>query len=153
MVEEFEIKLATIEDMKDIFDLSNDSVVRANSINPEPIAWESHIKWFNSKIKDKNSKFYVIKVTNNFIGYSRLDKDEDWLLTIHLKNEYRSKGFGRKILETICHLNKDKTIIALVKEKNLASLRSFEKANFQKFDLILINNERYHKLKYECDCN
>ena len=38
MAEEFSIKLATMEDMKDVFELSNDPVVRQNSFNPEKIA-------------------------------------------------------------------------------------------------------------------
>lgn len=155
MVEEFEIKLATIEDIKDVFELSNDELVRANSINPEPIFWENHVNWFNNKIMDKDSVFYIVNNSkNDFMGYVRLDKNEsNWVLTIHFKNEYRGKGFGKKTLRTVCNLNKDKYIIALVKEKNLPSLISFEKANFKKVDLIFINDERYHKLKYECNSN
>ena len=37
MAEEFSIRLATIDDMKKVFELSNDDVVRANSINKEKI--------------------------------------------------------------------------------------------------------------------
>jgi len=154
MVEEFVIKLATLEDMKDVFNLSNDSVVRMNSINPEPIIWENHINWFKNKIKDKNSIFYIINDSlNNFMGYVRLDREDDWVLTIHLKNEYRGKGLGQRILQKICTLNADKCIIALVKENNLASLNSFKKAEFRETDFVFIRNERYHKLKYECNCN
>lgn len=154
MVEEFSIRLAKNEDMEDVFNLSNDETVRVNSINPELIIWENHITWFKNKINDKNSIFYIINdPENNFMGYVRLDKDEDWVLTIHLMSEYRGKGFGKKILKTICTLNNDKCIIALVKENNLPSVKSFEKANFKKYDLISINEERYHKLKYERNCD
>lgn len=155
MVEEFEIKLATIEDMKDVFDLSNDKLVRANSINTEQIKWENHQIWFKNKTNDENCIFYTLNSLNNgFIGYVRLDKeDRKWVLTIHLLPNYRGKGLGSKILETICTLNSNKCIIALVKENNLASLKSFKKAKFRETDFVFIKNERYHKLEYEYNCN
>lgn len=155
MLEKFEIKLATIEDMKSVFDLSNDELVRANSFNQEKIIWDDHQKWFEKKINDENSVFYIVNNLNNiFMGYVRLEKEkEDWILTIHLRGEYRGKGLGKEILETICSLNSEKCIIAFVKEKNLPSVNSFEKANFENINLVSINNERYYKLKHERNSN
>lgn len=155
MVEEFNIRLAKVEDMEDIFNLSNDDLVRANSFNQEKIQWEDHQKWFKDKISNEDSIFYVAETpSNNFIGYVRLEKEKkSWIITIHITNNYRNKRLGREILKKICNLNADKIIIAFVKEKNLPSLKSFEGAAFKKFDLVSINNERYYKLKYECNCN
>ena len=46
MAEELQIRLANIDDMKNVFDLSNDDTVRKNSINQNKIEWEDHVKWF-----------------------------------------------------------------------------------------------------------
>ena len=41
---EYRIENATSKDIKDIFELSNDNVVRKNSINQDKIIWENHVK-------------------------------------------------------------------------------------------------------------
>ena len=61
MAEEFSIRLATIYDMKKVFELSNDDVVRANSINQEKIKWDDHIEWFKNRIQKKEDPFYIVE--------------------------------------------------------------------------------------------
>lgn len=149
MVEEFEIKFATFEDMRDVFDLSNDEVVRANSFNQEKILWKNHQFWFNQKLNDESCVFYVIKTAqNDFLGYVRLDaKDNKWIITIHIKKNYRGKGYGTKILKKIVELNKNEKLIAFVKEKNLSSYNSFLKSGFTKNELINKNNEKFYQME------
>ena len=50
MHEELTIRLATPDDCKRVFDLSNDPIVRANSIHSETIKWEEHCVWFQKHI-------------------------------------------------------------------------------------------------------
>lgn len=149
MVEEFEIKLATIEDMKDVFDLSNDDLVRANSFNQEKIEWKNHQKWFEQKLNDKNCIFYIFRgFQNTFLGYVRLDNDnEKWIITIHINPDFRCKGYGTNVLKNVVELNKDKKMIAFVKENNLASYNSFLKAGFKLIELIKKDNEKIYKLE------
>lgn len=151
MAEEFLIRLAAIEDIKDVFDLSNDDVVRKNSINQEKIKWEDHIQWFNRKIADKNSIFYVACENNNFVGYCRLDKNEkdEWVVTIHLDSNFRNKGYGKRLLNYVCINNKEKEIVAFVKITNSHSLQTFKKSNFTEVKEILLNNVKCMQFKYE----
>lgn len=156
MVGKFVIKNAAIEDMKEVFDLSNDELVRQSSFSKEKIEWKNHQIWFKNKLKDTNCIFYIINVNKGFLGYVRLDKENnDWIITIHLKSDFRGKGFGTKILKEICNLNKDKKIIAFVKEKNQASYKSFLNVGFKKMQLINKCNESFYKLEkineYNCD--
>ena len=44
MAEKFQLRLANIDDMKNVFDLSNDDLVRQNSIHSEKIEWENHVE-------------------------------------------------------------------------------------------------------------
>lgn len=137
MPEEFVIKLATIEDMKDIFDLSNDELVRANSFKQEKILWENHQKWFKNKINDENSLFFLIKdLKNNLISQIRLDKTSavEGDISISISSQFRGKGYGAKVLKAVSEkiiLEQDaKTINAYVKKENVASQIIFEKAGY-----------------------
>ena len=149
MVKKFEIKLATIDDMKSVFDLSNDDLVRANSFNQEKINWENHKQWFNEKLNNKNCIFYMIKdYKNNLISQVRLDKNADeGDISISISSEFRGKGYGVKILkyasEKFLSEAKIKKINAYVKPTNKASKAIFEKAGY-----ILIKDES-EKMRYE----
>lgn len=149
MSEEFIIELAQIEDMEDIFDLSNDAMVRANSFNQEKISWESHQNWFKNKINDKNCIFYVIKDLNNkLISQVRFDKNDDEAdISISISADFRGKGYGVKILkltsEKVIKENNINNINAYVKIENEASKIIFEKAGFT------LKEKSSEKLRYE----
>lgn len=150
MVEEFIIELAKIDDMKAVFDLSNDELVRQNSFNQEKIEWESHQAWFRNKINDENSLFYLIKdLKGDLIAQVRFDKimDTEGDISISVASQFRGKGYGVKVLnavsEKIIAEKKIKIIKAYIKNENLASQAIFEKAGYI---LKEINSE---KRRYE----
>lgn len=153
MSEKFTLRKAMIDDMMKVFELSNDTVVRQNSINQEQIELGKHQIWFKKKISDSDCLFYIIEVKPDvFWGYVRLDKDENnWITTIHIKQEYRGKGYGAEVMNRVVDLNRDKHIIALVKEENLSSYYMFKKAGFKKADLVTINNDKLYKLELKKD--
>lgn len=148
MVEEFEIKLAQIEDMKDIYDLSNDDLVRANSFNQEKIQWEDHQKWFKNKLEDEKSLFYVIRNDSDLIAQIRFDmNDEDAEISISIAPNFRGKGLGANLLkitsEKVISEKEAKKIIAYVKNDNAASKTIFEKAGY------ILKEKDSGKLRYE----
>lgn len=149
MVEEFEIKLAQIEDMEDIFNLSNDNLVRENSFNQEKILWENHQNWYKNKINDKNCIFYVVKDLNNsIIAQIRFDKNNcEADISISISPEFRGKGYGKKFLkqvsEKVIQENNIKKINAYVKIENEASKIIFEKAGY------ILKEKDSEKLRYE----
>lgn len=149
MVEEFEITKATIDDMKDVFDLSNDEFVRANSFNQEKIKWENHQKWFKNKINDENCIFYVVKdAQNKLISQVRFDKSNNEAdISISISLDYRGRGYGAKILnltsEKVIAEYNVKKINAYVKIENEASKIIFEKAGY------ILKEKDSEKLRYE----
>lgn len=150
MVEEFIIKLAAIDDMKDVFDLSNDDLVRQNSFNQDEIDWENHQKWFKNKLKDKNCMFLIVRdFNNNLISQIRFDKikDTEGDISISISPEFRGKGYGTKVLkagtEKIFSGQRIKKINAYVKNENVASKTIFEKAGY-----ILMEKDS-NKVRYE----
>lgn len=138
------IRFANFNDAKDIFDLSNDKTVRQNAINQNEIIWEEHLKWLKNKLNSKDCLFYVAHEDNDLIGFIRLDKEDNhYVVSICINKKYRSKGIGTKFLSSICKLNTDKKLFALVKITNEASKKIFLNCGFSHEDFIYIKEEKY----------
>ena len=131
---EFIIRPAAPEDIKKVFELSNDDTVRANSINKDKIEWKSHVKWFNARIKRENEPFYTAETKEGaFIGQIRLDKKDDgYIISISLAKEFRGKGLAAKIIAAAAEKSGFKNITAEIYADNTASIKAFEKAGFKK---------------------
>lgn len=149
-VGEFTIKLATIEDMQDVFDLSNDELVRANSFNQEKISWEEHCKWYKNKINDENSIFYLVKdPAESLISQVRLEKinQNEGDISISISQNFRGKGYGVTILksttEKVATEHKINKINAYIKEENLISQAVFSKAEY------VLKEKSADKMRYE----
>lgn len=150
MVEKFIIKLAKMDDMKAVFDLSNDELVRANSFNSEKIEWENHQAWFINKLHDENNLFYLIKdLQGDLIAQVRFDRTDDTQgdISISVTSAFRGKGYGAKVLkavsEKIITKKKIKKINAYIKNENKASQSIFEKANYK------LKEKHSDKMRYE----
>jgi len=135
--EPFVIKHAQISDMRNVFDLSNDKVIRESSFLPAAISWETHEKWFLTKINDPQTAFYMIKSQEDtLVGVVRFDIDEGqtYRISISLAADYRGKGLGKQIIENatsqVMREKNIQTINAYIKEDNLSSFKSFEKAGY-----------------------
>jgi len=139
------------EQAKIVFDLSNDPVVRANSINVNEILWSDHVGWYEKKINDKNHIFLLCFTSlNEFIGQVRfnlgIDKPN---VSISIVEKFRGKGLSYKILKSACKevfsnhpdLN---SLYAYIKPDNIPSINSFIKAGFQYSVLEQINGEMFN---------
>jgi UDP-2,4-diacetamido-2,4,6-trideoxy-beta-L-altropyranose hydrolase len=127
---------ATIADLQLVFDWNNDPEVRQRSFNPEPILIENHTRWYKTKLEDANCKFYIAAVNGTPAAQIRFDLTGDTATISYLINkEFRGKGLGHTILQKgISKLKREaqtiKTIVGLVQQNNVASVRAFEKAGF-----------------------
>lgn len=140
MINQIKINKATINDMLDIFELANDDVVRKNSFNQEKISLKVHEEWFIKKINDPNCLFLIFKnQEGHFIGSVRFDLDINYLLnhyiiSIQISKNFRGKNIANSILKNSINefqkIFKDSTIIAKIKNDNIASIKIFKKNNF-----------------------
>lgn len=145
MHEKINIRFACDKDIKNVFELSNEDYVRANSLNLEKIDWEHHVNWFQERIKKTNEPFYIIEdEKNNFIGQVRIDKKEEVIISISIRENFRGKGLAKKIIKNCSDLSNFETITAYVKESNLPSLKSFLKAGYKNLGI----ENGYYKLIY-----
>ena len=136
------IRFANIDDIKKVFDLSNDDLVRKNSIHKEKLEWESHIEWFYKRIVKQDEPFYIVEDENkNFIGQVRIDKsNNEYIISVSILPEFRGQGFAPTIIKEAVKKSKLKNITAYIYRDNVSSIKSFEKAGFK--------NSGFQKIEY-----
>jgi endonuclease IV/L-amino acid N-acyltransferase YncA len=146
--QEFYFSEANASDAHDVYALANDLAVRRNSLIQDEISWDTHVAWFNEKLKNKRSLFYVIRDKSHaLVGQVRFDEivgdAGKYLTSFSLAKDFRGRGLGAKLLiESIKKLSIDAqfdSLIAYVKKENEASLKCFLKAGFN-----LIGEEYLH---------
>lgn len=147
------IKEATLDDMIDVFNLSNDPLVRQNSFNPEKIKLEDHKDWYSNKINSENTFFYIIRdqLTTELISYIRFEKEEndEYIVSIAISEKFRGKGLGSWFLKATSSevINKKRInkINAFIKPENITSIKTFKKAGYVEID----NNSEKVRLEYK----
>ncbi len=141
----FNIRLANETDIKQVFELSNDELVRANSINKDKIEWEDHVNWFNQRIKNMDEPFYIAETPDSdFVAQIRFNKEEDgFVISVSIDKNFRGKGFGGQIISAASAKLGKKPIIAYVNTNNISSQKSFIKAEFVLDGDKIINDETY----------
>lgn len=123
-------------DVRAVFALANDPDVRRGSFHPEPIAWQEHERWFDSRLKDPRSVDLLAYDGDALAGHVRFDvEDETATVSIALAAGYRGRGLGPLVLERgIEHLRRTEPrmeiVKAFVRPANAASVRTFCAAGF-----------------------
>lgn len=126
------LRRAEPRDMRAVFELSNDPVVRTNSIHKERISWETHMAWFNRTIADPDTTFLVAETeTGDFIGQIRFNRrGGDWVTSISVVPWIRGRGMTKQILENaMLHIPHGR-FIAEIATGNEPSKRLFISAGF-----------------------
>jgi deoxyribonuclease IV len=135
---EIAIRRAHLDDMHDVFALSNDDDVRKNSISSQKISWQDHVAWFQAKIKRDDNYFFVVRNNvQNFIGQVRFDQIEIsrcFTISISISKEFRNKGLGSQIIflssQQLLKRTQVDAIYALIRPENEASVKAFSKAGY-----------------------
>lgn len=146
-VNKVRLRPANYHDIYDVFELSNDDIVRQNSFNSSRIKLEDHGRWFKSKIEDPATVFLIINLGNNFAGQIRFDLDDDSAtVNISIKKEFRGLDLGKNFLENaITYLKSNspqvRIIKAYIKENNKKSINLFEKLDFKYEQNVSIKNQ------------
>lgn len=148
-------KKAIIKDMDLYFKWANDSLVREHSYQSDLIDFDSHKKWFKSKINNPNCFMFIFEnESDEKIGQVRIDKldETNSLISISVAKEHRGKSYAAKLIliSSDYFLNKYKNICinAYIKMSNLKSKYIFEKAGFKFSKKIIYQKfESFHYKK------
>lgn len=150
------VREATMDDAKLLWEWANDSAVREQSFNPEPIGWESHINWLSARMDSPETRFYLLLEDEKPAGQIRYDLDregESAEIGFSVAKEHRGKRLGIEILNLTCERAlKDldcKQITALVIVGNEASRKAFLRAGFEEIGLIEKGGKTSHKFVWK----
>ncbi len=129
---------ATSMDSKFLFSLANDSESRQNSLNSDPIEWETHQAWFANKLTSpEQCRIFIFENTQKTaVGVLRFQRDNSKaLISSSVEKSFRGHGIGNKLIELsqniIIEYWEDLThLIAKVKPTNNASIKIFERNKF-----------------------
>ena len=131
------IRIANKEDGLLYYEWANEKAVRRQSINSGVISMNDHLKWFNERISDSECEMLIFENENQVsTGQIRLQKkdDETYLIGISVDILERGKGLSYKMLEMASdyffNLFPLKKIIAIIKQDNVPSIKSFKKAGY-----------------------
>ena len=125
---------ATQADAELIFNWSNDPLVRAQSFNTEPIAWQNHVNWLGKKLSSANDMLLIATVNEVPAGFVRFENIvEKCTIGILIAADFRGRGLAAEIIRKATDLffkAHNKTVYAYIKSANAASIKSFEKAGY-----------------------
>ena len=129
------LRSANYEDCNLLFKWANDSQVRKNSFSPNDIDLESHIRWYEDKMKDENTSIFIVLKDNVEVGQIRVDiSDNKGFIHYSIDKNYRGQGIGTEILQLIKLEITKVNLIGYVKKENIASMKAFEKAGYEKIE-------------------
>jgi UDP-2,4-diacetamido-2,4,6-trideoxy-beta-L-altropyranose hydrolase len=153
LMQEITYRKASADDTMLLYDWANDKVSRANSYFTDPIPLETHKNWFAKKLKDSNSLICIAEVDHKPAGMVRYDILETHTVVGTLvAEEFRGRGLAPVFLrETALLYFKDHNlpVWAYIKQQNIASLRSFERAGYKKLreEIVHGHNSFVYKLE------
>lgn len=140
------LRNADISDAELLFTWANDISVRNNSINQEPIVWENHLKWFESKLNNPETKILILEAENKLMGQIRIDLvDYYWNIDYSIDKQFRRKGLGKEIVRQLLNKFNSYKFRATVKKENQASIGVFINLGFRK---LPIESESYYYFEY-----
>jgi len=137
-----------------IFRWVNDCSVRKMFFHSEPISWEEHRAWFDSKIVDQNHVYYIALNENKIpvgqirFGVNILDAD----VSVLIAPEFRKKGFGTEIIKCGTQLLFSNTSVskvhAYIKLNNYGSYKAFLNAGYSDIgETIYEGHKVYHMVQ------
>ncbi len=130
------LECAAETDCKLIWKWANDPETRSASFESAIIPWEEHVRWYQSKLHDGNSRLWICRDGNNIaVGQVRFAIDgPNATISITLDPAHRGKGLGTVLIEAACRklFNEEPVlrIHAFIKPANSGSVRAFERAGF-----------------------
>jgi len=149
---DLQLKVATLENSRFLYELRNDPHTRAMSRSTEPVDWETHSSWLERKLQQARTRLYVAFAQGQPCGQFRVEASGE--TSIAIAQAFRGKGLSSRIIETGCALyaaefQLDRPFTAQIKPENQTSVRSFENAGFRNFNDSKANESDYITLTFD----
>ena len=145
-------RFAESKDVDLYFKWANDVKVRKNSYHQNPLNYDNHVNWFQSKLASIDCRLYVFLNAKNIpVAQVRIDKaGEEVVIGISVDESFRGLKMGVEMLQQACgdyfKRKSGKSIIAYIKMNNKPSCHIFKKAGFSGEEIVVINGVKSYKL-------
>jgi len=146
--EDLRLRHVQEKDCRQLWEWANDPAVRPVSFATEPISWERHLEWFNSKLCDPNAVLYLVVDSGGLpAGQVRFQMDKiRAAVSISLAPQFRGKGYGEVVLkkatDDLFRTTAVTQIDAYVKPNNTASLGLFARAGYARESVEMIRRQQ-----------
>jgi RimJ/RimL family protein N-acetyltransferase len=141
-IETIILRPAQETDQENLFHWRNHTLVRQFSHSTDLIAWETHVAWFGSVIKNPDCALTIGEISGEPLGVVRYDfrkfdlQADEALLSIYLLPERIGHGYGPRLLQASSgwlrrvhpHI---KRILADIQPENTPSIHAFMKAGYR----------------------
>jgi L-amino acid N-acyltransferase YncA len=129
---------AVLDDLKDVIAIYNSTIPsRMVTADTEAVSVESRIEWFHKH--GGKRPLWIVELDGQLAGwvalhsfYGRAAYDNTAEISIYLHEDFRGKGFGRRVLAQAIEESRDlglKTLLGYIFAHNEPSIRLF--ANFE----------------------
>ena len=137
MVSKLTIKNADTNDCIDIFNWRNNPESRKMFLISRKVSWDEHKKWFkNSLLNPRKVLLICYDEIKEKVGIVRFDiENTQTLISINLNPLKRGRGLSSQCLTEsikffISNYNLNGRIVAIIKEENIRSIKSFKSSGF-----------------------
>lgn len=119
----YSMSISDLEQIKDNLEIDFDNF------------WNYNI--FKQELGNPNSEYFVALLNEEIVGFAGIwiSVDDIHITNIVTKKDLRNQGIGKKLLEHLIMVSKEKNLSSLtleVNEKNIPAICLYEKYHFQK---------------------
>lgn len=127
-----------LNDLEITYKWASNFEIRKFSISNSVIKKDDHEKWLKSKLMDKNSEYFILMESHEYIGSVRFDIEDAFFAKVSYQIDptFHGNGFGKKILDMGMRklLMKRPFIVkvhGVVMKNNIASIAIFNRLGFK----------------------
>ncbi len=141
------------EDVRFVFDLSNDPSVRANSRCGDQIAWDDHVRWFNAKQEALNCIFYIVETDDGVpAGQIRFEnRHGEWVASMSLAAPFRGRGNASGLCRAAMRRSGLREVVAWTRETNVSALAVLRANGFRDERTETVDGFIYRVLRFKDD--
>lgn len=132
-----DVRPALDEDCRDLWLWRNDAQTRSMSISTEEVSWSAHEAWFRDVQADRARAILIGHIGEEKIGMCRFDEHASpharVEVSINLNPAFRGRRLAVPLLHSAISTFRSRRageIVAQVRDENVASIRTFERAGF-----------------------
>jgi RimJ/RimL family protein N-acetyltransferase len=154
------LRLATLDDAKDLFDWRNDPITLKHSTTKELIDYKEHLEWLQSSLNNVNRQIFVLEDTCGLpIGTIRCDRsiENQHTLSWTISPIHRKRGYATTMLNLFFNNHHGKEYVAEIYDTNIASINLVRKFKFNLISKNKTSNNQiistYKKIHKPSDAN